>query len=117
MTRSVIVLLCMVVMMTSFQDGLTNGLRSAACSLVGGRPEWLGQYLDWGTPSGLVPTTRALRRWVSDTTGLGTLTLGAITVTGTGAISINPSGSGSLISPLRGWRGRLRICHILYCVA
>lgn len=31
--------------------------------------------------------------WVSDTTGLGTLTLGAITVTGTGLISINPSGS------------------------
>lgn len=52
--------------MTTFSDGLREGLRSAACTLVGGRPEWLGQYLDWGTPSGLAPIARNLRRWVCD---------------------------------------------------
>ncbi len=50
--------------MTTFAEGLTSGLRSAACVLVGGNPQWLGQILDWGTPSGLVPTARAIRRWV-----------------------------------------------------
>lgn len=50
--------------MTSFSEGLTNGLRGAACTLVGGQPEWFRQYTDWGTPSGLLPITRGLRRWV-----------------------------------------------------
>ncbi len=53
--------------MGSFREGLTEGLRTAACVLVGGQPEFISRWLDFTTPSGLLPLANAVRQWVCGT--------------------------------------------------